>query len=600
MTKHVVTDQDKKLTLVALMVVFLLGALDQTIVSTAMPRIIEQLHGIELYSWVTTTYMLTSTVMVPIYGKLSDLYGRKPILLIGIGIFLLGSVLCGLSGEFGDLPLLGSGIVQLVVFRALQGLGGAALFSSSFTIIADLFTPRERGKFMGLFSGIFAVAGVVGPLVGGFFTDHGTMTIAGTVIAGWRWVFYVNLPLGLFSIFLILTKMPELSHKESGRVDYLGAALFIVAVVPLLLALTWGGNAYAWDSARIVGLFVISAVALALFLVAEVKASNPLLPLSLFRNKVFSFANLTGFLTSMAFLGVVMFLPLFTQIVQGINATQSGLTMLPLMMGLLMSASGCGFLASRTGHYKSFLLIGMVVLIAGLVWLWDIGTATTPLELSLRMFMVGLGLGPSQSLLNIAVQNAVPITQIGIATSSSQFFRQMGSVVGLSIFGTLLTHNLMTEIPKHVPPMPGIARHSVDLGQMQSQAMDPGQLRRDIEGAMDRQYQRLERAVADPATKDEVLKDPATPEAIKNLMADGAGSLPAMREALSKQGEQLIATISGGMKAAFALSITGMFGTALWIIIAAAGLACFIPVLPLRNSSPAQERARAAAAAAAE
>ncbi len=606
MNQHIITDREKRLTLLALIVAFLLSALDSTIVSTAMPRIIEQLQGLELYAWVTSAYMLTSTVMVPIYGKLSDLYGRKPILLIGVTIFLVGSALCGLSGEFGDLPVLGSGITQLVIFRALQGFGGAALFSSAFTIIADMFTPRERGKYMGLFGGIFGLAGALGPLIGGFFTDHGTITLAGWEIAGWRWVFYVNLPLGLLSLYLIVTKMPKLYHKSSGSVDYLGAALFITAVVPFLLALTWGGNAYAWDSPRIVGLLATSVISLALFFVVELKVSDPLLPLSLFQNKVFSVANLAGFLTGMSFLGVVMFLPLFTQVVQGINAMQSGLTLLPIMLGLLVGASGCGFLVSRTGQYKPFMIGGMVVLMAGLYWLSGIGLETTPLELGLRMFVVGLGLGPSQSLFNIAVQNAVPLTQIGIATSSSQFFRQMGSVVGLAIFGTLLTHNLMTELPKHVPQMPGMAvPQKMDLSRAQSQAMDPDRIHREIAAAMDQRYQRIERAyTGDTVAKDALLSDPAMPEQLKTLMRQPAVDpnapatrriLGAIHEAMQTQVEQLTKAIDRGMKEAFSLSITGMFGTSLWIILAAFAVLWFIPVLPLRNTSPAQERAAQAA-----
>jgi EmrB/QacA subfamily drug resistance transporter len=680
MTSHIVTAQEKRLTLIALMVVFLLSALDQTIVSTAMPKIIEQLQGLELYAWVTTAYMLTSTVMVPIYGRLSDIYGRKPILLVGVVIFLLGSVLCGLSGEFGELPLLGGGITQLIAFRALQGIGGAALFSSSFSIIADLFTPRERGKYMGLFGGVFGLAGALGPLIGGFFTDHGTVTISGVEIAGWRWVFYVNLPLGLLSLFMIIFRMPKLSHRAVGRVDYIGAIFFIVAVVPFLLALTWGGHQYAWDSQRIVALVTTSVVMLAAFLWVEMRVADPMLPLGLFRNKVFSITNLAGFMTGMAFLGVVMFLPLFTQLVQGISATDSGLTLLPVMLGLLIAAAGSGYLVSRTGHYKPFIIGGMVVLIVGLVLLSQINEHTTPLDLSWRMFIVGLGLGPSQSLYNIAVQNAVPVNQIGIATSASQFFRQMGSVIGLSIFGTLLTHNLTTELPKHLPEMPGVAApHKMTLSEAQKQAMDPDAIHTQIDKALDEQYAQIVLALdGDQAAVDEIVKNPALPEALKGLVRDGgvraktqaavqaradkvfdalkkgaagrasllednipaalkdqiraipaddlkgrakaravaahyrdvvladekaeadkavAGVLAAIKSTLQKRGEELAGEVEKGVKEGFSISITSLFGTALWIIMFAFATTWFIPVLPLRNTSPAEEREKAAAAA---
>src|ERR1700749_3810118 len=226
------------------MIVFLLSALDQTIVFTAMPVIISQLHGLELYAWVTTAYLLSSTVMVPIWGKLGDLYGRKPILLAGIGLFLFGSWLAGLAGEFGDLPLLGGGMIQLIVFRAVQGLGGGALFTTAFAIIADLFPPRERGKFSGLFGGVFGLSSTIGPLIGGYFTDHGTVTLFGHVVAGWRWVFCLNLPLSLFSLLMIIVKMPKMSHQAKGKIDFVGAALIIATVVPLLLALTFGGHQY--------------------------------------------------------------------------------------------------------------------------------------------------------------------------------------------------------------------------------------------------------------------------------------------------------------------------------------------------------------------
>jgi len=610
MSHHVFTDQEKRLTLVALMVVFLLSALDQTIVSTAMPRIIEELRGLELYAWVTTSYMLTSTVMVPIYGKLSDIYGRKPILLSGVIIFLAGSVLCGLSGEFGDLPLLGGGITQLIVFRALQGIGGAALFSSSFSIIADIFTPRERGKYMGLFGAVFGVAGALGPLIGGFFADHGTVTIMGEQIAGWRWVFYVNLPLGLLSLFMIIYRMPNLSHRAIGRVDYVGAALFITAVVPLLLALTWGGNTYAWDSPRILSLFALAAVALAVFLIVEIKVSDPMLPLGLFRNTVFTTTNIAGFLTGMAFLGVVMFLPLFTQLVQGISATNSGLTLLPVMIGLLLTASLSGYLVSRTGHYKPFIIGGMVVLIAGLVLLAGIDSQTTPVELAWRMFIVGLGLGPSQSLYNIAVQNAVPVTQLGIATSASTFFRQMGSVIGLSIFGTLLTHNLMVELPKHVPALPGVtAPQKMDLSHAQAQAMNPHMIHDQVVQAMDGQYARIVLAYqGDAAALKQVLNDPTVPDDIKAAVRDNAeaeredtsqDTLAIIRSELNHQADQLTAMTEAGVREGFSISITGMFATSLWIIFAAFVMTWFIPALPLRNTTAAQDRAAAEANAAA-
>lgn len=441
MTTQTFTDTERRLTLGALMIVFLLSALDQTVVSTAMPRIIAELNGLALYSWVTTAYLLTSTVMVPIWGKLGDIYGRKPVLLWGIGIFLAGSWLSGLSGEFG--PLLGmDGMVQLIVFRALQGIGGGALFTTAFAIIADLYPPRERGKFAGIFGSVFGLASVLGPLIGGYFTDHGTVHVGGHLVAGWRWVFYVNLPLSLLSLFMILVKMPALEHRRFGAVDYLGALLLVAAFVPLLLALSLGGHSFAWSAPQSLALFAGAAAGLALFILAERKVSNPILPLALFRNRVFVSANLAGFLISMAFLGVVTFLPLYLQLGMGVNATTSGLAILPLMAGLIVSSTAAGQMVSRLGRYKPLMIVGAVLLLTG-VWLLSRVTVHTTLpDLCWRMAVVGLGLGPGQSLFNVASQNAVEPRDIGVATSSNQFFRQIGSTIGVALFGALLTHRL--------------------------------------------------------------------------------------------------------------------------------------------------------------
>jgi EmrB/QacA subfamily drug resistance transporter len=458
MTAQTFTDTERRLTLAALMIVFLLSALDQTVVSTAMPRIIAELNGLTLYAWVTTAYLLTSTVMVPIWGKLGDIYGRKPVLLAGIAIFLAGSWLAGLSGEFGDILGL-NGMVQLIVFRALQGIGGGALFTTAFAIIADLYPPRERSKFAGLFGSVFGLASVLGPLIGGYFTDHGTVHIGGHVIAGWRWVFYVNLPLSLLSLFMILVKMPPLEHRRSGAVDYLGAILLVAAFVPLLLALSLGGHDFAWSSPQSLFLFAFAAVALAGFLWAEGRVSNPILPLRLFANKVFAGANAAGFLLSMAFLGVVTFLPLYMQLGLGVNATTSGLAILPLMGGLIVSSTLAGQLVSRSGRYKPMLIVGAVLLMAGFWLLSRVSIHTTLPDLCWRMAVVGLGLGPSQSLFNIAIQSAVEPRDIGVATSSNQFFRQIGSTIGVALFGALLTHRLGHE---------GLG---LDLGALQGMAL---------------------------------------------------------------------------------------------------------------------------------
>jgi EmrB/QacA subfamily drug resistance transporter len=454
--------QARRITVIALVIVLLLGALDQTIVSTAMPRIVAQLKGLELYAWVTTVYLLTSTVMVPIWGKLGDLYGRKVILMWGVGIFVLGSALCGMAGEFGRLPVLGAGMPQLIVFRGLQGIGGGALFTSAFAVIADLYPPRERGRMSGYFGGVFALASIVGPVIGGFFTEHGTVSLGGLTIAGWRWVFYVNLPLSLLALFMIATKAPGLKAGKGGRIDVLGALLVVTAFVPLLLALSWGGHQYAWGSAPILGLLAATFISLAAFVAVELRAPEPILPLDLFRNRVFTFANSAAFVVSMAFFGVITFLPLYLQLGLGISATASGMAMLPMMFGLILSSTISGRLATRFGRYKPMMLFGGLAMLVGLFLMTRLGPDTSVGGVAWRVFVLGLGLGPAQGLFAVAVQNAAPAGRLGVVTSASQFFRQIGSTVGTAIFGAVMTHALAAESAK---ASGGGARLSLDALQ---------------------------------------------------------------------------------------------------------------------------------------
>jgi EmrB/QacA subfamily drug resistance transporter len=543
-TAATITEREKRLTIAAIMTVFLLSALDQTVVATAMPRIIAELHGLEMYSWTATAYMLTSTVMVPIYGKLGDMYGRKIILTAGVGIFLLGSALCGLAGEFGDLPLVGGGMVQLICCRAIQGIGSGALFSGAFAVIGDLYPPRERGRVMALFVGMFSLASVAGPAIGGFFTDHGTMQLFGNTIAGWRWVFYVNLPLGLVSLFLIMFKMHRTNAPTGGRVDYSGAAALIAAFVPLLLALTWGGNRYPWASTPVLGLLAISVVSLVVFIVVEARVSDPMMPLPLLRTRVFAITNAASFVINMAFFGVIIFMPLYMQLVLGIDATGSGFAMLPLMLGIMGAAMLSGRYVRKTGRYKPLMIASCVTLFVGVMLLAQIGPDTTMSQLNWRLLLVGIGLGPAQSLYSIAVQNAAPPHQMGIATSSSQFFRQIGSTVGIAVFGTILTHNLVRELPAHLPQIPGVVAEKIDLGQMQARAMNPGSIRAEVErGAAARGVQMNAAAI-----------------------------------------DKLAMRIERGIKEGFSISIDSMLLGALWIVGLALAITLFVPVLPLRDS----------------
>ncbi|HWE47147.1 MAG TPA: MDR family MFS transporter [Caulobacteraceae bacterium] len=444
--------QERRITVIALMIVLLMSAMDQNVVGTAMPRIVAQFQGLNLYSWITTIYLLTSTVTVPIWGKLGDLFGRKGILLVGTVVFLAGSWLCGLAGEIPDLPFLHGGMVQLIAARGLQGVGGGALFTSAFAVMADLYPPRERGKLSGYFGGMFGVAALVGPVLGGALTDYATTDIGGFVIEGWRWCFYVNLPLGLLALFMIWTKTPALKGGRGGRVDFLGALLLVTAFVPLLLALSGRGGeneaAAAWSSQQLLILYGVFGASLLLFLITEWLFPEPILPLGLFKTPVFTWSNIAAFIVNMAFMGVMLFVVLYLQLGLGVPPARSGIAMLPLLFGLIGAAIISGRLVTKTGRYKPMMIAGGLCLVGGLFLLTRIDAHTSLVGVMVRMFVLGIGLGPSQGLYSVAIQNAVPMERIGVATSSSQFFRQIGATVGAAIFGAIMNQSLSKEMLK--------------------------------------------------------------------------------------------------------------------------------------------------------
>lgn len=416
-----------------------LSALDQTIVGTAMPRIVSQLHGLNLYAWVTTAYLLANTSLVPIYGKLSDLYGRKPILMFGIVVFLIGSALCGMAGEPFMGNLFGGGMMQLVVFRGLQGAGGAALGSVAFAIIADLFEPADRPRYQGLFGAVFGLSSVIGPLAGGWLTDH----------VSWRWVFYVNLPLGILALAFLWFKMPRLQSGLKATVDWLGAFLILLFAVPLLLALTWGADGnYAWSSPTILAMFGLSVVALIAFLFVESRHPSPIIPLNLFKNPTFAWGSLARFLFGAAFMGAILFLSLYLVQVQGVSATKAGTATIPLTFGLIFGAIVSGQIASRVGRYKPLMLIGLSLMILGFYWLSTLNADTSYNSVIVRMILLGLGIGPAMPLYTMALQLSVKPWEIGVATSSGQFFQQMGSTIGVAIFGAILTTGLTSNLAK--------------------------------------------------------------------------------------------------------------------------------------------------------
>ncbi|WP_257883330.1 MDR family MFS transporter [Hymenobacter sp. DG01] len=441
------THRQKMLTFAGVLLAMFLGSLDQTIVSTALPRIVADLNGLDRFTWVATAYLVASTALVPIYGKLADTYSRRKIEIGAVSVFLLGSMLCGLAGEFGPLPLLGDGMNQLVIFRAVQGLGGAGLFAMAFIIIADLFPPAERGRYQGFTGAVFGTSSVLGPLLGGFLTDHGSNLIPG--VAGWRLVFYVNLPLGLVALWFILTQMPALRPAATPKpLDYLAAGLLMLGLVPLVVALQLDKATYGWTSPVTLGMLAVSAAALALFVRRSLHHENPILDFSLFRNQVFRTANGALFLLGGAFLGIIIFEPLFMVNVLGVSATKAGVSLIPLSMGVVMGSLLAGQMVSRFGHYKRWMLGGLVVLLGGLSLL-----ATMPVTVSYGqvlgyLLLSGLGLGPTMPLYTLAIQNAIEPQLLGQATSASQFFRQIGGAITASILGVILATTLSQGLPR--------------------------------------------------------------------------------------------------------------------------------------------------------
>ncbi|GAA4008483.1 MDR family MFS transporter [Hymenobacter fastidiosus] len=456
----VLPHRTKLLTLAGVLLALFLGSLDQTIVSTALPRIVADLHGFDRFTWVATAYLVASTALVPVYGKLADMYSRRAIEVTAILIFLAGSALCGLAGEFGTLPVLGDGMSQLIIFRAVQGLGGAGLFAMAFIVIADLFTPAERGRYQGFVGATFGLSSVLGPFLGGLLTDHGTGLVPG--IAGWRLVFYVNLPLGLLALWFILAKMPRLKPRgEKQPLDYLAALLLMTGLVPLIIALQLNKAEYAWASPTTLGLLAVSAASLLLFVFRSLRATNPILDLSLFRNHVFRPAIIAVFLLGGSFLSLVIFEPVFMINVLGVTATRAGVSLIPLSLGVVLGSMLAGRMVSRYGHYKRWMLGGGLVLLGGLLLLGTMPVTVSYGQVLSYVLLCGLGLGPTMPLYTLAIQNAIEPRFMGQATSASQFFRQIGGAIAAALFGTVLTMSLAGPLSAAAPAKAPALQHQL-------------------------------------------------------------------------------------------------------------------------------------------
>jgi len=434
-----------------LMVGMLLAALDQTIVSTALKRIVEDFNGLTHYTWVVTAYLLTSTASTPLYGKISDLYGRRPVFQFAIITFLIGSFAAGAAQS----------MTQLIIFRAIQGLGAGGLMALTFVIIGDIVSPRERGKYQGYFGGVWGLSSVAGPLLGGFFSDHAH--ILG--IVGWRWIFYINLPFGIAALVITTASLHIPKVKREHKIDYLGAILMVAGVSSLLLAVSVYGperaplganglvkagvnlNDYGWTSPKTLIAFGIAIALLVVFLFHENRAPEPILPLTLFKNHTVSLTSILGFVIGAGMFGAIVMLPLYLQVVKGNSATISGLKLIPFMLGIVSMSITSGKLISKHGHYKRFPIAGLMIMTLGILALSTLKENTPFWQLSIYAIAIGAGLGLSMQTIVIALQNAVDFKDMGVATSANTFFRSIGSTIGVAMFGTIYANRLAHYLP---------------------------------------------------------------------------------------------------------------------------------------------------------
>ena len=431
----------------------LLAALDQTIVATALPTIVGELGGLDYYSWVVTAYLLSSTVCTPLYGKVSDLYGRRLMFQTAILIFLAGSLLAGLA----------QGMMQLIMFRGIQGIGAGGLMTMTFAVVGDVVSPRQRGRYIGLLAGVWAFASVIGPLIGGFIVDN----------VSWRWVFLINIPVGAVA-FIVTSSLLHLPFQlQRHRLDIEGACFLVTGITALLLALVWGGTDYPWFSPTISGLMVGGTVLLTAFVLWERRAKEPILPLYLFRDSIFSVSACLGFLTGAALFGAVIFLPLFLQVVSGVSATNSGLLLLPLTAGVVIGSVGSGRIITNTGRYRIWPIGGLAMATIGMFLLTFMRAETSLVLSSVYMLILGLGVGATMQVTILVVQNAVDYRDLGVATSTVQFFRQMGGLFGVAVFGTIMNARLARELPLQIP-----AEALADVGGEVSQFLSsPNEIR---------------------------------------------------------------------------------------------------------------------------
>ena len=549
---------------ISILLALFLAALDQTIVATALPSMIEDLAGVERYAWVATSYLLASTSLALVYGKFADTYSRKIVTLCAIALFLVGSMLCGLAGEFGDLPVIGDGMSQLVLFRGIQGAGGGGIFAMTFTVIADLFTPAERGKYQGFVGAVFGIASVLGPLIGGLLTDHAGELIPG--IEGWRWVFYVNVPVGGLVLWVIIRRMPRLDPpKGTIKPDLIGAALLLGGLIPATLALQLDKRSYpwlpgldanttlwSWESWLTIFLIVTGCLLLASFVRRSRVVPGPILEMRLFADPVFRRANASTFFFGASLMSVSLFLPLFLVNVLGVSATEAGAALIPFSLGIVFSATLAGQIVNRVG-YRPQIVLGSLVFISATILLATMGPEVPYSRVAIFTVMCGLGVGPAMPLFTLAIQNAADVRFIGQVTSASLFFRQTGATVGAALMGTLLGTTLW------------VAFSSID---MPIEVTDRGIVAEEFISNGGAELPDLVRATYESIAATEPVAEAAL------IMAEG---------------ERVAEEVTEAVRAAFALATSRIYWLATIITALGGILAIRIPELPLRTTHDRSE-----------
>ncbi|MFD1395438.1 MDR family MFS transporter [Kroppenstedtia eburnea] len=514
-------DTRKKVAIMlAIMASMLFASLNQTIVGTSLPRIVTVLGGIEYFNWVFTIFMLASSVTAILVGKLSDIYGRKIFILTGLGIFMVGSFLCGTASD----------MIQLIIYRGIQGFGGGMIMSTAFTAVGDLFSPRERGRWQGLMSSVFGLSSVLGPTLGGYIVDH----------FDWHWVFWIFLPVGLVAFFLILRLFPNTeTGGEKKRIDYFGSLFLIFTMIPMLLAFSWAGENYAWTSFEILGLFAFSIAALAIFILIEKRAENPVLPLDLFKNKIFTLSNIIGFLIGIGMFSSIMFMPFFIQGVMGTSASKSGFVMMFMTLSMVFTSTITGQVVTRTGKYKKLALTGALIMAIGMYLLSTMDTDTSNRMAAINLIVVGLGLGMAFPIFNLTIQNAVPHSNLGVATASIQLFRQMGGTVGVAVMGSVMSSRMESKLTEGLNNFP--AGHASGLTD-KLKGLDP-----------------------------QIL---LSPEKLEDL-----------RSQIPPEMSGLFDQIIHFLREAMSFALSGVFLSGMGVMLLAVILTLFLPEIPLRTSN---------------